>query len=149
MNVVVSLAPDSAGKKLEVGDIVKLHIFLDEKVGSPGDGWEVVSASPTLWMPAGGLTVSTVSVRGLPVDGNATKLELEAMVHQPGPVQLGALQLRDQVTKAEVDVPQTTLSGTEVTAGTKPQEEAPWLLSPVRFGGWDWTLLSILLASLL
>ncbi len=148
MNVVVSLAPDSAGKKAEVGDILKLQFFFDEKVGSAGDGWEVVAPPATLWLPAGGVTVSTMSVRALPVESNATKLEVEAMVHQPGPLTIGPLQVRNQVTKAVVDIPVTSLSNASVTAGTKPQEEPPWFLSSVRFGGWDWLLIGILLALL-
>lgn len=146
MNVVVTLAPGSANAKPEVGDIVKLQVFLDEKVGDPGDGWEVVAPPGTLWLPAGGVTVSTASVRAQPADGNATKLVLEAMVHQPGPVTLGPLQLLDQVTKTTVDVPYSAVTGTDVVAGTKPKEEPPWILGPVRFGGWDWVSLGILLA---
>jgi len=149
MNAVVSLAPDSAAKKSEVGDILKLQIFIDEKIGSPGDGWEVVAPPDSAWLPAGGVTVATMSVRVLPVDGNATKLEVEAMVHQPGPLTVGPLQLRNQVTKAEVDVPVAVITGSEAQAGTKPKEEPPWLLTSVRFGGWDWVMLGILLVILL
>src|SRR4051812_38227441 len=97
MNVVVSLSPEGAARKPEVGDVVKLQVFVDEKLGSPGDGWEVAAPTPQSWTPAGGLTLSTTSVRALPTDGNATKLELEAMVHQPGPVTVGHFTLRNQV----------------------------------------------------
>jgi hypothetical protein len=148
MNVAVTLAPGAPAAKAEVGDIVKLQVFLDEKVGSPGDGWEIAAPPGTLWLPAGGVTVSTTSIRLQPSDGNTTKLEIEAMVHQPGPLTVGPFLLRDQVTKAEVDVPATVVSGAEVAAGTKPPQEPPWIHGPVRFGGWDWVLLGLFLALL-
>lgn len=149
MNVAVTLIPAAGGAKPAVGDIVKLQVFVDEKIGSPGDGWEVVSATPTLWMPVGGVTVSTMSVRPLPSEGNSTKLELEAMVHQPGPITVAGFQLRDQVTKTEIEVPYSMVLGTDVAAGTKPKEEPPWVHGAVRFGGWDWLALAILGAVLL
>src|SRR5687767_3582383 len=98
MNVVVSLSPSSSGKKPEVGDILKIQLFFAEKIGSQGDGWEVVSANSTAWLTTGSLTVSTMSVRSLPVDGNTTKLELDGMVHQPGPIVVGSFFVRNQVT---------------------------------------------------
>jgi hypothetical protein len=148
MSVAVTLLPSASGAKPGVGDIVKLQVFIDSPVGSPGDGWEVVTQSPALWMPAGGVTLSTTSIRTLPSEGSSTKLQLEAMVHQPGPVTVGAFQLRDQVTKTEIDVPYSVVSGTDVTAGTKPKQEPPWVMGPVRFGGWDWVALSLLIALL-
>jgi hypothetical protein len=146
MSVAVTLLPSVSGAKPGVGDIVKLQVFIDSQVGSPGDGWEVVTQSPALWMPAGGVTLSTTSIRTLPAEGSSTKLQLEAMVHQPGPVTVGAFQLRDQVTKTEIDVPYSVVSGTDVAAGTKPAQEPPWIQGPVRFGGWDWVSLGCLIA---
>jgi hypothetical protein len=146
MNVVVNLAPDSAGKKPDVGEVLKLQIFIDEKIGSPGDGWEIDAPQGTLWQPAGSVTASVMSVRSQPADGNATKLEFEAMVHQPGPLFVGPLLVRNQVTKAEVEVPQVNVGSIETFAGEKPKEEPPWLQPSVGFGGWDWTLLGLLLA---
>ncbi len=148
MNVIVTLAPDSPPKP-GVGDILKIQLFLDEKIGGSGDGWEVVAPNATAWLPAGSLTVSTMSVRAQPADGNATKLVLEAMVHQPGALVLGNLQLRNQVTKDEVSVPETAIANAQVAAGTAPKEEPPWIFSSVGFGGWNWILVSIFLAILL
>lgn len=148
MNIIVTLAPESNAKP-GVGDIVKLQIFLDEKVGAPGDGWEVVAPTSTSWLPAGSITVSTMSVRAQPADGNATKLVLEGLVHQPGALVLGSIQLRNQVTKDEVNVPETVISGTEVSAGTKPQDEPPWIQGTVNFGGWNWPLISVFLVVLI
>ena len=149
MNVTLSLAPGSAGAKPEVGEIVRLQVFLDEKVGSPGDGWEIVSSPGTAWLEAGSVTVSTMSVRAQASDANATKLELEALVHQPGPLVVGPFRLRDQVTKAEIDVPATSVSGTEALVGTAPKEEPPWLQGAVRFGGWNWVAIGLLIAVIL
>jgi hypothetical protein len=148
MNVAVTLAPGAIAKP-EVGDVVKVLVFLDEKVGSPGDGWEVVAPAGISWISAGSVTVSTTSVRNQPADGNATKLQLEAMVHQPGSLVVGPLQLRDQVTKAEIEVPATQITGAEVAAGTKPKEEPPWIMGPVRFGSWDWLTVGLLAGLLL
>jgi hypothetical protein len=148
MNVAVTLAPGQTTAKPEVGDVVKLLVFLDEKVGNQGDGWEIDAPSGTSWLPAGSVTVSVNSVRGQAADGNATKLTVDALVHQPGALTVGPFKLRDQVTKTEIDVPPTAVSNTEIAAGTKPKEEPPWILGPVRFGGWDWVALGILLAIL-
>ena len=161
MNVAITLLPGSAktagpspggslsGASPEVGDVVKLQVFVDEKIGSPSDGWEIDAPPNAAWIPAGGVTVSVASVRALPAEGNTTKLEIEAMVHQPGPVIVGPLRLRDQVTKAEIDVPPTTVVGAEAAAGAKPPQEPPWILGPVAFGGWEWATIGIFVAVLL
>jgi hypothetical protein len=148
MSAVVTLLPVPTGAKPEVGSIVKLQVFIEGTVGSPGDGWEVVTQSPALWLPSGGVTLSTTSVRSLPAEGNVTKLVLEGMVHQPGPVTVGPFQVRNQVTKNEIDVPYSVISGTNVSAGTKPPQEPPWIQGPVRFGGWNWLTLGALIAVL-
>lgn len=149
MNVGVSLPAESAAKKSLVGDIVKVNIFIDQKVGNPGDGWEIVSDQAAAWVPAGGVTASAASIRVVPSDGNTTKFEFEAMVHQPGALIIGPFQIRNQVSKDEVLVPETQISDAVVEAGTKPAEEPPWLYSSIPFGGWDWIVISILLAILL
>jgi len=149
MNIIVSLAPDFLAKKPEIGEVVKIQIFFDQKIGGEGDGWEIVSEATAAWIPAGGVTASVASVRALPTDSNATKLEFEAMVHQPGPLIVGPFLLRNQVSKEEVEVPATMIAGTEIVASTKPAEEPPWLQAPIRFGDWDWITISALLVALI
>lgn len=146
MNVVVTLAPDFTAKKIQVGDLVKLQIFADAKVGNAGDGWEITGQNSAGWISAGSFTVNAANVRVLPTDSNATKLEIEALVHQPGPLTLGDLVLLDQVTKEELAVPASNISGSqaETIASTEIPPNAPWMLGSVPFGGWDWSLLSVL-----
>ena len=148
MNVAISLPAESAAKKPSVGDILKVNIFIDQKIGNPGDGWEIVSDQAAAWVPAGGVTASAASLKVIPSDGNTTKFEFEAMIHQPGALVIGPLQIRNQVSKEDVDVPATSITGSEVEAGTKPAEEPPWLYSSMPFGGWDWVTIGILLGIL-
>lgn len=148
-NPVVTLAPEFSGRKLEIGDIVKAHVFVDQKVGASGDGWEIATAQGEAWVAAGGLTVSAASVRPLPSDGNSMKFEIEGMVHQPGPLWVGPLVLRNQVTKDELEVPQMKVTEEAISEGTKPPEEPPWVLGGTPFGSWDWLLIAAILGALL
>ncbi len=149
MNIVVSLAPNSSNGKPVVGDILKIQVFIDQKVGNSGDGWEIASDDTAAWVPAGGVTASAASLRALPSDGNSTKLEFEAMVHQPGALIVGPFRIRNQVSKEELEIPPSLIAGAETDAGTKPAEEPPWLYSSMPFGGWNWTLIGVLLAIVL
>lgn len=146
---VVTLAPEFSGKKLEVGDIVKAHIFVDHKLGSAGDGWEIAAVNGEAWVPAGGMTISAASVRPLPSDGNTMKFEIEGMVHQGGPLWVGPIVLRNQVTKDELEVPQMKVTEDAISEGMKPPEEPPWVLGGSPFGAWDWLLIAAILALLL
>lgn len=146
MNAAITLA--QPGQQAAVGDLLKAHIFFDEKLGGSGDGWEIVSESGGAWVPAGAVTASAASLRAVPAEGNATKLEFDAMVHQPGPLVIGPLKIRNQVSKEEYDVPAFQITGINVNTGTKPPEELPWLLSSMSFGGWDWALIGIFTAIL-
>lgn len=148
MNAVITFASGYEGKVPEVGDIVKFQVFIDQRIGAAGDGWEIASDSGAAWVTAGSVTASVASVRALPTDGNATKLEFEAMVHQPGPLVVGPLVLRNQVSKDEVDVASNHIAGKIVTAGTAPPEEPPWVLGGSPFGSWDWIMITVLLAVL-
>ncbi len=149
MNIVVTLSPGTSSEKLEIGDIIKLQVFLDERIGSSGDGWEVVSESGEGWVPAGNITASAASVRSLPTDGNATKLEFEAMVHQKGPLLVGPFLLRNQVTKDEIEVGPFAVSGAEIKEETQVPKDLPWVLTGNSFGSWDWTVISLLLLAIL
>jgi len=149
MNVGVSVPAEFSAKKSAVGDIIKVNIFIDQKIGNPGDGWEIVSDQAAAWVPAGGVTASAASLRVVPSEGQSTKFEFEAMVHQPGPLVIGPFQIRNQVSKDEVPIPFTQVYGSEIEAGTKPAEEPPWLSSSIPFGGWDWFIIGALIALLL
>jgi len=146
MNIVVSLAPSSSNGKPVIGDILKIQVFIDQKVGNSGDGWEIASDDTAAWVPAGGVTASAASLRALPSDGNTTKLEFEAMVHQPGALTVGPFRIRNQVSKEEVEIPSSLIAGAETESGTKPADDPPWLYSSMPFGGWNWLFIGILLA---
>lgn len=145
MNAAITLAPAPARPTFAVGDILKAHIFIDEKIGNPGDGWELVSESASAWISAGAVTASAASLRAISAEGNATKLEFEAMIHQPGPLVIGPLRIRNQVSKEEIDIPASQISGTETGASAKAPEDLPWLLPSMGFGGWNWPLIAGLL----
>lgn len=149
MNAVITFASGYEGKTPEVGDIIKFLVFIDQKIGGAGDGWEIASDSGMAWVPAGSVTAAVASVRSLPADGNATKLEFEAMVHQPGALVVGPLLMRNQVTKDEIEISANHIAGKTVTAGTKPPEEPPWVLGGSPFGSWDWMTIAVLFALLL
>lgn len=149
MTAVVTLAPGSGGKKPEVGDIVKFQVFIDQRVGAAGDGWEIASESGAAWVPAGSVTASAASVRSVPADGNSTKLEIEALVHQPGVLLVGPFTLRNQVTKEEVEVQASQILGTEVASTQKAEQEPPWVLGGSPFGAWDWMIIALLTGVLL
>ena len=149
MTAVVTLAPGEGGRKPEVGDIVKFQVFIDQRVGAAGDGWEIASENGAAWVPAGSVTASAASVRAVPSDGNSTKVEIEALVHQPGPLIVGPFTLRNQVTKEELEVPANQILGTEISATATPPKEPPWVMGGTPFGAWDWLRIAILLAVLL
>ena len=65
------------------------------------------------------------------------------MVHQPGPLYVGQFTLRNQVSKAELVVPETQLSQTQVAATAQPSTPPQWLMPPVKFGGWNWVTVGI------
>jgi hypothetical protein len=158
MNTVLSLSPESQQSPPQLGDILHIVVFTDEKLGAPGDTWRIEAPAGATWLPAGSLTLAVDSAKSLPVEGSATKIEISGLAHQPGPLELGPFTLRNENTKQVIQVETTKISGTEV-AGASPQtapgsqaqakEELPWLLPPVAFGGWNWPLLVFLALALL
>jgi hypothetical protein len=146
---VVTLSPEFTGKKLEIGDLFKAHVFVEYRVGSPGDAWEIASEKGEAWLPAGSVTISTASVRALNSDGSTMKFELEGMIHQGGPVWIGPFVLRNQVTKDEVEVPPIMVVEEATAEGTKPAEEPPWVIGGSAFGSWDWLTITLILGLLL
>ncbi len=148
MNVVVALTPEATTKKVGVGDILKFGIFVDQKIGNAGDGWEIVSDTGAAWAPAGGVTASVASLRVVSSEPGVTKFEFEAMIHQPGQLTVGPFLIRNQVSKEEIEVPLTTLSGGEAMTGLKPEQEPPWLMPSMSFGAWDWLIICIIVAIL-
>jgi hypothetical protein len=138
MNGFVSLSPEFRGRPLQLGDLVELQILLDE--ASEDGSWRIDGEG---WIPSGSLTLDSRSLRELPSEGNTTKLALDAMVHQPGPVVSGEFFLLHSPTGKKAKV----VTG-ELRAETAQLAEAPpppWTLPPVPFGGWNLFLLALLL----
>lgn len=150
MNAVVTLAPGQDAQKTGIGEIIRLQVFIDQKIGAAGDGWELVSDTGASWVPAGSVTASAASVKLVPSDGNSTKLELDAMVHGQGALVVGPFTLRDQVTKDEVPVQASQVAGVQVTEAAKQQPNEPdWVLGGSPFGAWDWLVIACILAIVL
>jgi hypothetical protein len=78
----------------------------------------------------------------LPSEADTTKLALEGMVHQPGPLSTGELTLIHVPTAQEIKIEASSLSVTAPAA--QQQTEAPWTLPTVAIGGWNYTLIGIL-----
>lgn len=147
MNIALSLAPEFQNAKLQLGDFIRIQIFADEKIGNPGDRWTIEAPAGASWLPSGSLTIALDSPKSLPADGNATKIEIAGLLHQPGPLALGGFVLRNESTNQEITVNESVVTGADTPAPAQAQakqEEASWYLAPVEFGGWNWPLIVIL-----
>ncbi len=140
---IAILALDRPANALKVGDLVPLEITLDEKIGSPGDKWILVSTDTQGWMPSGTFTIALDSLELLPGDGNITQLKLEATLHEGGSLHAGPFSIRHETSGQEFVIPQTQLGETEVQA-VQSDPAAPWTLPAVAFGGWNVLLLVLL-----
>lgn len=139
--------PSTVQGNPQVGDILPLEILLDNTVGQLTDGWKIKEAGSNAWYTSGSLTLSTASLHPVQADGNHTKLTLNAMVNQPGPLKTADFTLVHGPSGTEVPVAAATLtqSAQPVAQSKTPP---PWTLPAIPFGGWN-TALILFLAALL
>lgn len=143
MNGILSLSPGQGAP--QIGDLITLEIIFEEKTSGE---WKFDPDTP--WLASGSFTLSAKSLKTVPTDGNLTKLTVEALVHESGPLRSGELNLKRG--EAAYKVPAADLSLTvNAPAQAAGQEAAPppWTLPPIPFGGWNIILIALLGALLL
>lgn len=149
MSGVVALAPEFRAKPLGVGDLVRLEILLEGKHGVEGEHWKIVppaGGGDLAWVVSGSFTLRAKGLSTLPADGDATKISLPALVHQPGALATGGFSL-EMENGDRFEVGASSLN-TQVTAPAEqaPDKQPPWILPPVAFGGWNTILITLLAA---
>ncbi|RZA02605.1 MAG: hypothetical protein EOP11_16605, partial [Proteobacteria bacterium] len=149
MSAVASLAPEFRDRPLNVGDLVRLDILLETKAGSDGEKWTIAypeGTPPPAWLSFGSLTLKVEPIKILPSEGDTRKLEVVALVNQPGPIALERFELARE-NGEKIEVPAATLEG-QVPAPQASEEDAklPWILPPVAFGGWNYFVIALIAA---
>ena len=138
---ILSLSPADRTKNLQVGDFVTLEIVVEEKIPSAGEDWKIKEATGKKWFSSGSFTLLPSSLAVGEGEGNTTKLSVQAIVHQPGPMESQPFSLLHS--GAEVTVAAQHFS--QQVAGSAQGEGQPqWFLPPVSFGGWNYGLLIFL-----
>lgn len=151
MIVTVGLFPEDAQKKFEIGDILRVQVLIDEKIGENNDAWKFSSDIKEKWFISSGLVVNRDSLKLVTLDNNLTKLEFSAMVHASGQVDVGPVNIIHSPSGKEFLVKGEVIH--EVTIQQQPegaQKENPaegWLLPALDFGHWNTAL--VILTSLL
>jgi hypothetical protein len=148
MNAFVSLAPEFREKNLQIGDLVQLEFLLEEKVGDSGDAWKIKEAGEKSWVGSGSFSLSGAPLKGLPSEGNTTKLSVPALIHQPSTLQIQPVTLLHVPSGKEFPVPAQSFK-VEIPAPTQQEEQSTWTLPPVSFGDWNYPLIATLLILLL
>ena len=144
MKGFLSLGEEYRGKNLQLGDLVRLELLLEEKL-------EANSLAPTdpnvKWIDSGSFTLDLGKWTKVASD-SGTKYSIAALVSKPGKLHTEAFLLLDPIGQGEISVEGADFS-LEIASPIKGEEKPQWVLPPLPFGSWDYVSISLFLLLLL
>jgi hypothetical protein len=138
VNGYISLSQGDRGKTLQLGEFVTLEILFEEKIDLEGKKISLKTEAPR-WVVSGSFTLDKSSIKSAAADGNATKLSLRAMVHQPGDLFTEAFEV--EIEGSPYPVPMNRYESKSAAPEGIEKMQPEWFLPTKSIGGWNYPII--------
>lgn len=132
MKGFLALSEEFRGKNLQVGDLVRLELLVEETL----EAKTLASSDPNkIWIDSGSFTLELSKWTKLPSD-TGTKYTGTALISKPGKLATEAFVLLDPVANQEIQVEGQDFNQ-EIANPIQGEEKPLWILPPLPFGSWN------------
>lgn len=143
MTSTILLVPREGAGPAQVGDLTPLEVVLGERIGDQRDAW-TLEGTQEGWLASGSFLLSGASLRAESLGEGLTKLRVDAVIRQGGPLTTGPFKLRHEPSGRVIEIAATQLGQENAAVPEIGQKPPEWLLPPVPIGGWNVVLLALL-----
>jgi len=138
MKGFLALSENFRGKSLQVGDLVRLELLIEESLESQ----TLAPSDPNAaWIDSGSFTIELSKWTRTPSD-SGTKYVGTALINKPGKLTSEAFVLLDPATNKEIQIEGQDFSQ-EIANPIQGEEKPQWILPPLPFGSWNYITIGL------